>query len=55
MFLVSGEMTASTGYNIKVGVPETLAKRIMRQLAVRTAVWALRAKMAQQNYLIGNY
>jgi hypothetical protein len=48
-------MAASVGYNFNVGVPEAVAKRIIPQLAVRTAIRPLRAIIAQQDYLIGNY
>jgi hypothetical protein len=42
MSLVVGEMTATTGHDFKVEVPEALARRIMCQLAVRTAAGALK-------------
>jgi hypothetical protein len=53
--LATGEMAAIMDYNFKAGVPGTLAKRVTRQIAVRTAAGPLRAKIAQQGYLIGNY
>jgi hypothetical protein len=53
--VVIGEMTANTSHNFKVRGPEALAKRTICQLVVRTAVGVIRAKIAQQNYLIGNY
>jgi hypothetical protein len=43
MSLVIGEMTTIRGYDFKVVVPEALARRIIRQLAVRTAAGALKS------------
>jgi hypothetical protein len=44
--LVTGQTTDNAGYSFKVGVTEAHAKRIMHQLAVRTAVGTLRTKIA---------
>jgi hypothetical protein len=53
--LLLGDIAASMGYNFNVGVPEAVAKRIIGQLALRTAVGSLRATISQQDYLIANY
>jgi hypothetical protein len=47
-------LTASANYKQKVGGPETHAKTIIHQDAVKSAVKALRSKTAQQIYIIGN-
>jgi hypothetical protein len=46
-------LTASASYNLKVGQPSTQAKLIIHQAAVKSAAETLRAKIAQQNHMIG--